>query len=43
MLDLVSMFIVSGAIINAVLRERHDTQIIAWLEQHPERRLTPRT
>lgn len=41
MLDLVSMFIVSGAIINAVLRERYDPELIAWLERHPERRLSP--
>ncbi len=42
MLDLVSMFVVSGAIINAVLRERHDPVLIAWLRDHPGRRLTPR-
>jgi membrane protein len=40
-LNLVSIFVVSGAIINAVLRARHDAELIAWQERHPERRLTP--
>jgi membrane protein len=40
-LNLVSMLVVSGAIVNAVLRERYDEVLIAWLAQHPERRLPP--
>jgi membrane protein len=42
MLDLVSTFVVSGAIVTAVLRKHYDRPFIAWLERHPERRLTPR-
>jgi membrane protein len=42
MLDLVSVFVVSGAIVNAVVRERRDAQLIAWLERHPERHLPSR-
>lgn len=42
LLDLVSMFVVSGAIINSVLSERFDARLIAWLNGHPERRLPPR-
>ena len=40
MLDLVSLFVVAGAIVTAVLREHHDPRLIAWRERHPERRLS---
>jgi membrane protein len=41
LLYLVSVFVVFGGIVNAVLSARYDTGMIAYLESHPERRLPP--
>ena len=41
LLDLVSLFVVSGATINAALSDRYDTRMIAYLRDHPERRIHP--
>jgi membrane protein len=41
LLDLVSLIVVSGAAINAVLSDRFDARMIAYLRDHPERRTHP--
>ena len=41
LLDLVSLFVVSGAVINAVLGERYDRRLITFVHAHPERRVPP--
>jgi len=41
LLDLVSLFVVSGAVVNAVLSERYDRRLIAFVNDHPERRVPP--
>jgi membrane protein len=41
LLDLVSLFVVSGAVINAALSDRYDARMIAYLHDHPERRIHP--
>jgi membrane protein len=40
-LYLVSAIVVAGAIVNAVLGDRYDARMIAYLERHPERLLPP--
>jgi membrane protein len=41
LLDLVSLFVVSGAVINAALSNRYDARLIGYLGDHPERRVHP--
>jgi membrane protein len=41
LLDLVSLVVVGGATVNAVLGRRFDTRMIAYLRDHPERELHP--
>jgi membrane protein len=41
LLYLVSVFVVGGAIINAVLSDHYDERMIAYLQRHPERRRPP--
>lgn len=41
LLYMVSVFVVFGGIVNAVLSDRHDARMIAYLKNHPERRLPP--
>lgn len=38
-LYITSMVIISGAVVNAVVGEKYDKRLIAFLEQHPERRI----
>jgi membrane protein len=41
LLYLVSVFVVFGGIVNAVLSDRHDARMIDYLHHHPKRRLPP--
>jgi hypothetical protein len=38
-----SVIVIGGAIVNAVIAHRYDHQFIKFLQRHPERRSEPQT